>query len=344
MIMIRLLALALSFAAASWSSAWACSPSPPIATTEYSYEESLKPYLIPVHRNMVDDAKYIVIGQFKYSKRDQTHTLKISDVLKADFHLKTNKKVNVTFRDIDDDRVTYLKRKDVSFYNDTAKTLIKPVYRAYGIEGTYGPGDCGISLEIAAKTNYLIFANKEFEISSMLPISEKTLPFQKAVETMIKDPKDQYGFSRSLEQILLSGTKIKLINTESCTPIPTYKTISSSVSNEEAKIWTSKPILVFNDDENKWHHELTAEDYERARNLGFIQGRYTNAPELSTCIIGQKYLSLGDFIYSSSSKNYGQMIPEQSGYFNLTNTVFEHHITPSDVSLEQVSELIEAYQ
>jgi len=292
---------------------------------------------------MVDAAKYVVIGQFKYSKRSDAHRLKISNTLKTDFLVKTNKKVTVTFKDIDNDRVSYLKRKDISFYNNIAD-LSKPVYRAYGIAGTYGPGDCGISLEIAAKTDYLIFANEDFEISSMFPVSEKTSPFQNAIEIMIKNPKDQFGVSRSLEQVLQSGTKIKLINTESCAPTPTYKTLSSSVVDEEAKIWNSKPILVFNDDENKWHHELTAEDFEHARNLGLIQGRYINAPELSACIKDQKYLSIGDFIYSSSSKNYGQMIPERSGYFNLTKTVFEHHITPSDISFEQVSELIATHK
>ena len=339
-----LLALTLSLTAAGWSSAFACSILPPPATTEINYEERVKPYLMNTHREMVDAAHHIVIGSFKYSKSKKSHQLKISEALKTDLAIKPNKSIPVTFESIANNRVTYRKRKKVDLYLNLDELLNTPSYRPFGIDGTYGPGDCGISLEIAKNTNYLIFANAEFEITSMSPISEKTQVLKNAIKTMIDNPQDKFGASLTLQQVLERGTKMKLLTTESCLPVPTYNTLSTSSVEDETKLFKAKPILVFETVQTKSVYRLSEEEREHARNLGLIWGHYTNAPNLSACMIGQKYLSLGEFLFLDSENDHGQMIPEQSGHFDLSETIFEHHITPSEISLDQILKLLEEHK
>ena len=114
MIIMRLLALTLSFAAAGWSSAWGCSPPPPMVTPDKSYEETLEQFLRPTHRNIVDKAEHIVVGTLKYSKRKQVHRLQVSEILKAPPDKKLKKKFPVTFNEIADENVSYKEQSNDS--------------------------------------------------------------------------------------------------------------------------------------------------------------------------------------------------------------------------------------
>jgi len=343
MIMMRLLGLTFSLSLTGWSSASACSILPPAATTEINYEQRLKPYLATTHRKMVDEAHHIVIGSFKSSKGKKSHILKISEVLKSNLVGKPNKRTPVTFKSIGSDRVTYSKRKNIIFHINLDELLNHPIYRPYGIDGTYGPGDCGISLEIATKTNYLIFANEDFEITTMSPLP-KTQTLTDAIKKMIDNPQDRFGVSLSIQQVLGRGTELKLLTTETCTPTPRYRTVSASSVEDESNKFSAMPILVFNSDQTKNVYELPREEIEHARNLGLIRGHYTNAPKLSTCNVGQNYLSLGWLGLTDRQNDHGQMIPERSGYFDLSETIFEHYITPPDITFDQVSNILESYQ
>ena len=344
MIMIRLLAVALSFAAAAWSSAWACAPPLERALTEKSYEEKLTPYLANKHRKIIDSSETILIGTFKYSKRRKTHRLSILEILKADPAKNSKRRISVKFRHIDDDRVTYVASKKIARGNSRAANWFKPTSYPYGIEGSFGPGDCGISLEIFSDQNYLILADKNFEISAMFSINETTLPFQAAIQNMLDDPNEPYGVSLSLNQMLAEDIKIKLLETESCSPLPIFKTHDSSTSEEIGESFKSQPILIFDNFEDRYLYGLPEEVINQARERGLHQGRFVNAPQLTACRIGQKHLSLGNFLYARSSGYSGQIISEQNGVFSLKETAFEHHITPSEISVEQMLELLEEHK
>lgn len=334
----KTLAITFILIAAGYSSAQACSIMPPPAITESHYEERLEPLLKASHREFVNEADHILIGKFKFSNSKKAHRLKISDILKTSSIQKPKKSVSVKFKAIDDDRITYIKKGEETYGGPLSRwNEPNPFY--FGIEGTYGPGDCGISLEIISETKYLIFANENFEITSMLSINDRILPLQNAIEAMIANPRDKFGISRSMQQVLKRGTKVRLLETESCRPVPFYKVLAST-SNDDGEIRKAKPILVFDTTQTKTEWELGQDELEAARNLGLIQGRYTNAPELSSCVVGQRYLSLGDIDYRDLPDDLGQMIPEQSGYFNLDETIFEHHITPRLISLDNITTLL----
>ena len=339
-----LLALTLSLTAAGWSSAFACSPPLERAITEKSYEEKLTPYLANKHRKIIDTSETILIGTFKYSKWKKAHRLSILETLKADPAKISQKRISVKFRHIDNDRVTYVNPKKRAQGNSRAANWFKPTSYPYGLEGSFGPGDCRISLEIFSNQNYLILADENFEISAMFSINESILPFQAAIQNMLDDPNEAYGVSFSLNQMLAQGTKIKLLETESCSPLPTFKTLDSSTSDEVGESFKSQPILIFDNFEDHYFYGLPEEVISQARERGLQQGRFVNTPQLSACKIGQKHLSLGSFLYARSSGYSGQIISEQDGVFNLKETAFEHHITPSEISLDQMLKLLEEHK
>jgi hypothetical protein len=316
---------------------------PPAATTQLHYEQRVSPYLKKSHRNFVDDADQILIGKFKYSKSKKAHQLEITDVLKSPVIKIPKKPTSVTFKAIGDDRITYVKREKED-YTDSGPRWGSPIPFYFGIEGTYGPGDCRMSLEIESKTNYLIFMNETNQVTSMFSINEWTLPLQHAIQKMIENPNDEFGVSRTIQQVLKRGTKIRLLETQSCTPAPSYTTLSSSHPNEEGKKLSAQPILVFETVQTKSEWDLNQDELEQARSLGLIQGHYTNAPELAACINGQRYLSLGTIQYSNSEHDLGQMIPDQDGYFDLRETIFEHHITPELIGYNVIKASIDSHK
>jgi len=300
---IKGLFISLTCALASWSSAQACSIMPPKVDRENTYEQNLEPYFTNIHRNMVDEADNIVVGKFEYSKTKKKHILNISESLKRPKATWASRKTEVAFNQIDDDRVEYEKRN---------------------------PSD----------TDYLIFANKDFEVSSMLLLRQSKMLYKSAIENLIENPLDKYGISFNLKGMLDRGSNIQLLETAQCLPSPTYTIVKSSKSENEGKIFEAEPIRIFNSNEERYQHKLSDLEKRTATNKGMEEGLYTNAPSVKECRIGKKYLMLGQFLYSRNGSYSGQMIAENNGYFQLNNTAYEHHISPELISYDTVEDIL----
>ena len=84
---------------------------------------------------------------------------------------------------------------------------------------------------------------------------------------------------------------------------------------------------------------LSDEQRQVASKKGLELGQYTNAPNLKTCEVGKKYLSIGKAFYAYGLGYFGQMISETDGLFALENTIYEHHFEPRAVTYKDVLEL-----
>lgn len=338
--MIKRLFISLACVLASWSSTEACSIMPPNVATESTYEQNLEPYFTNLHRKMVDQAEYIVVGKFKYSENKKRHLLNITENLKRPKSLWPSKKVYVSFDQIDDDRIEYEKRHPELVFDEFILDWFWPLNYPHGIEGSYGPGDCRLSLNIISDAEYLVFANKEFKISSMLLLRQSKAPYKTAIENLIENPLDKYGISFSVQQMLDRGSNVQLLKTSQCLPKPVYTITKSSKPDNEGKTFNSQPIKIFEEAEERYGHELTASDNNRAATKGLAKGLYTNAPSMKECRVGQNYLMMGQFLYSRTEGYSGQMIVEDNGYFQLDQTVYEHHISPQLISYDAVADIL----
>lgn len=341
--MIARLLISLAFVSCSWTTAKACSPVIPMAVTQNSYEMRVEPYLTRMHRNMVDRADHIAIGKFKFSDRKQMHRLSVSKTIKRPMDQKRKKRVAITFKHIDKLGINYRREAPLANKADVLAGQFIPTARDYGISGAkFNPsGSCGTDLELNPDVEYLVFANKDFEITSMVIVSERTRVFQTAVENIVQDPDESFGISFSLKQTMERGNAVKLLTTLNCSPKPTYKILKSSTNGQKRNIFVSDPIMVFENNLRQPLYSLSKADLEHATNLGQERGLYKNAPALETCAVGQKFLVLGQFLSESRKPHSGQFITEKNGYFDLTETVFEHYVTPELISSDQVMELLE---
>ena len=276
--MFKYLCLAAGLVFASTTAAQACSPEPAPAVTDRSYEQKLSPYLTKMHRNIVDSSDYIAIGTFKYSERKQMHRLKISEIIKHPKGIKRKKRVSVTFNRVNDDRVDYNRNISRDIQRDSLLDRFAPSLWSYGMPGRYDPGDCHSSLTLNSNETYLVFANEDFKITSMLFVNEKMQPFQGAVEKMVKDPNDPYGISFSMKQTIENGNEVKILQTATCSPRPSYKILQSSEPNKNGIVIGSNSILVFANSEHQFYDSLSKEDFDQAVRLGQESGLYRNAP------------------------------------------------------------------
>ena len=326
--MFRKLVISFACALVSWSSGEACSIPPPKVKSDNSYEQNLQPYFANLHRNMVDAANNIAVGKFKYSRKQKKHIFYISEHIKGPNSTRFTSNAHVTFNQIDDNRIEYRKP-------DTERVLgdwFWPTYRAYGIEGRYGPGDCRLSLDIIKNANYLIFANSEFEIASMFLLTKNRMAYKSAIKNLVEKPLERYGVSFSIQEMLNRGENFQLLSTSQCAPVPTYMIVKSSEREREGNEFNARPIRVFDVVEERYSYELSDLDKKSAAEKGFAKGLYTNAPSMKQCRAGQNYLMLSQW----------QMTPEENGYFQLDNTVFEHHISPELISYNSASKILNA--
>ena len=234
----------------------------------------------------------------------------------------------------------YEKRNPELYFDEFILDWFWPVSYPRSIEGSYGPGDCRLSLNIVSDTDYLIFANKDFEVSSMLLLRQSKMLYKSAIENLIENPLDKYGISFNLKGMLDRGINIQLLETAQCLPSPTYTIVKSSKSENEGKIFEAEPIRIFNSNEERYQHKLSDLEKRTATNKGMEEGLYTNAPSVKECRIGKKYLMLGQFLYSRNGSYSGQMIAENNGYFQLNNTAYEHHISPELISYDTVEDIL----
>ena len=342
--MIKYLCLAAGLVFASTETVKACSPIIPLAVTEQSYEQKLTPYLTKTHRNLVDNAEYIVVGTFKFSKREQAHRLKISKVMKQPSGKKPKKRTAVTFNHIEERDITYKREEAAANYLDILVRRHFPTLRSYGISGSRfdTSGSCGTLLELNPDAKYLIFANDAFKITSMFIVRDKTQTFRNTVKKMLQDPQDDFGISFTLKQTIEHGNQVKLLQTTSCAPNPSYKILRSSYRREEMQNLTAKPIMMFDRENFSYLRDLTEVEIEAARKIGQKNGLYTNVPSRAACQLKQRFLMLGQFIIpqGKNKDKSGQMIAERDGYFDLSETAFEYHMIPEQISFSQVVELL----
>lgn len=339
--MIRISLLALTLGLMSWTPAIACTILPPVATTQPSYEEVLAEYSGEVYRNLVDTSENISIGQFKYSKKHKSHQLHISKNLKRAENFKERKKIEVTFNEVSDDRVDYIRPKRSEFSSRASTKLFYPIYWEPYIEGTYGPGDCGNALDLVKGVDYIVFADEDFTVKAAFLLTEKNRVLTAAFTHLIETPSASKGVSFSLTKLVEEGAQITLLQTSVCSPKPIYKVLGSSSSGKESEFFEAEPILVFSEKQTRSIYDLDEEETQRAEIAGLIEGKYTNAPALENCKVGRKHLSLGEIFYSRDFRTItGQMIEEESGQFNLSHTVFENAFFPETISVDAVAALL----
>ena len=324
----------------SWTPAIACSIAPPVATTEPSYEEVLAEYSGEVYRNLVDNSDNIMIGQFKYSKKHKSHQLYISKSLKQSENSKEREKVKITFNEVSDDRVDYIRPKVSEFSSLSSTKLFYPIYWRPYLEGIYGPGDCGNALELLKGLEYIVFADEDFTVNATFLLTENNKVLTAAFTHLIETPSASKGVSFSLTKLIEEGARITLLETSVCSPKPIYKILGSSLSGKESKFFEAEPIMVFSEKQTRSIYDLDEKETQRAKNAGLIEGKYTNAPALAHCKVGRKYLSLDEIFYARDDSVTGQMIEEESGRFNLSQTVFESAFLPETISVEAAAALL----
>lgn len=338
--MIRVFLAYSLFSLGGWSAAYACSPPPPEAITDAGYEEIIVRYSGNKYRSLVSSSENIVIGEFKYSTKHESHRLYISEVLKGSDKLIRKKKVDVTFDGVANVRVDYSQSETRGPASNSPTKLFYPMWGMPGIEGSYSPGDCGISVELLKGQKYLVFADKDFTIKTTFSFTEDKIILKQAVKHLIEQPSAKKGVTFSVAEVLEGGAKFSLLETNVCFPMPEYNVLASNISKAGFNVFKADPIMVWGENEGRRLYELEKEAIESARREGLRQGLYKNAPALKHCMVGQKSLMLGEIFYHDSGMYSGQFIPETNGYFHLNESVFENEFTPAAISANDVTELL----
>ena len=338
--MIRLFSFVLLFHLSGWSVASACSPPPPEAMTDSSYEDIIVRYSGNKYRSLVSSSENIVIGTFKYSKKHKSHRLYISEVLKGPDRLSRQKKVDITFEGVANNRVDYIKSETRGPASKSPTKLFYPKWRVPGIEGSYGPGDCGISIRLLRSQKYIVFADKDFTVKTTFSLTEDRMILKRAFKHLIEHHSATKGMTFSLAEVLEGGAPVSLLETNDCFPSPEYNVLASTMPRVDFNVFKADPIMVWGKNEGRQLYEIEKEAFESARREGLRQGLYKNAPALKHCMVGQKNLMLGGLLYQNSGVYSGQIIPETNGYFYLNETVFENEFIPDSISVSDVPELL----
>jgi len=241
--MIRLFSLSLLFIAASGSIASACSIMPPPAATESSYEDILSQYPGGIYRTLVNNSENILVGKFKYSKKRKAHQLIISEYLKSAEGSKNKKKVSISFKNVTNDRVDYIRQGPDEFVSYSIDRMFGPLRFEPQLEGSYGPGDCGVAIELLADQDYIVFADEDFVVKTTFLLEQSAAPLLQSFKNLIKDPYESKGIAYSLRDFVKSQAPVSLFETSICSPQPIYRVLGTTLRKANFKSYEATPII-----------------------------------------------------------------------------------------------------
>lgn len=329
------------FLIASSVTASACSPNfpepqPISAFNSQTYEQRFSEFNTDVHRTMVDDAGYILVGRFSKAALSDTIYFKTSEAIKTPSQLNTQKAITPSFAGIEPNTISLRRklRRGASEKWDTSWFWMMKF--SPNIEGIYFPGDCNMWLEIEKTSEYLIFMTDDLTITSMIRL-ESAGPFLEFTRNLAAEDTSVLGGTFSFSEIINRNEQILLIETLSCAPTPKFKILEKINSDIRESYIYADPIKIFPDDVFNTYSGLTASEISTAQARGLRTGQYTNAPSLDKCRVGQRYLSIGKLFYVDGQPTTGQLIPEVASAFDLTDTFYQHGFAPDSISREDLT-------